>query len=134
MKDILTPRTVTHALSETTTVTQALRCEQTATFTRTPVYSGTIDNITGIIIKGQLYASERNGQGKIQLKEIKSCIYRISREFPILNLFDVFIKRREQLFLVEDKYGQTAGVVTLEDAIETLLGREIMDESDKVKW
>ena len=49
-----------------------------------------------------------------------------------MNLFDIFIKRHEQLFLVEDKYGQTAGVVTLEDAIETLLGREIVDESDKV--
>ncbi|HEY5715603.1 MAG TPA: CNNM domain-containing protein [Psychromonas sp.] len=132
VKDILTPRTVMHALPETTTVAQALQFEQTAIFTRIPVYSETIDNITGLIIKGQLYESERSGQGEAQLKEIKSPISRISSEFPVLNLFDVFIKRHEQLFLVEDKYGQTAGVVTLEDAIETLLGREIIDESDKV--
>ncbi|MFT7053155.1 MAG: CBS domain containing-hemolysin-like protein [Psychromonas sp.] len=132
VKDILTPRTVMHALPESTTVKQALGLANTAIFTRIPVYSDTIDNITGIIIKGQLYESERQGLGDIQLKEIKSPIYRISKDFPILNLFDVFIKRQEHLFLVEDQFGQTSGVVTLEDAVETLLGSEILDESDQV--
>ena len=51
----------------------------------------------------------------------------------MLRLLDLFIKRREHLFLVEDQFGQTAGIVTLEDAVETLLGREIMDESDTVE-
>lgn len=132
VKDILTPRTVMHALPESTTVKQALGLDKTAIFTRIPVYSETIDNITGIIIKGQLYECERQGQSDKQLKEIKSPIYRISKDFPILNLFDVFIKRQEHLFLVEDQFGQTSGVVTLEDAVETLLGREILDESDQV--
>ncbi|MFT6925541.1 MAG: CBS domain containing-hemolysin-like protein [Psychromonas sp.] len=132
VKDILTPRTMVHALPESTTVEQALALDKTAIFTRIPVYAETIDNITGFIIKGQLYESERRGQGAIRLKEIKSPIYRISGEFPLLNLFDIFIKRREHLFLVEDKFGQTSGVVTLEDAVESLLGREIVDESDQV--
>ena len=60
-------------------------------------------------------------------------IHRISESYPVLNLLDLFIKRHEQLFLVEDHFGQTAGVVTLEDAIETLLGREIVDESDNIE-
>lgn len=132
VKDILTPRTMMHALPESTTVKQALSLDKTAIFTRIPVYSETIDNITGIIIKGQLYESERQGKGDIELTEIKSPIYRISGDFPILNLFDVFIQRQEHLFLVEDRFGQTSGVVTLEDAVETLLGREILDESDQV--
>lgn len=132
VEDILTPRTVVHAVPETTTVEEALSFAQTAVFTRIPVYKESIDTITGMIMKGQLYECERHGQGDKQLKEIQLPIYRISKKFPVLNVLDLFIKRHEQLFLVEDQFGQTAGVVTLEDAIETLLGREIVDESDQV--
>ena len=60
-------------------------------------------------------------------------MHRVSGELPVLRLLDLFIKRREHMFLVEDEYGQTQGIVTLEDAVETLLGREIMDESDTVE-
>jgi CBS domain containing-hemolysin-like protein len=48
------------------------------------------------------------------------------------SLLDYFIKKRKHLFMVTDEFGQIAGVVTLEDAIETLLGREIIDETDTV--
>ena len=60
-------------------------------------------------------------------------IVRISEKLPVQQLLDMFIKHHAHLFLVEDEFGQTTGVVTLEDAIETLLGREIVDESDVVE-
>ena len=50
----------------------------------------------------------------------------------VLNMLDLLIKNHMHLVLVEDEFGQPAGIVTLEDAIETLLGREIMDERDTV--
>ena len=131
-KDILTPRTVVHALSEFITVKEALDAEETANFTRIPVFQGSTDTISGLIIKGDLYEYERQGRGDALLKSIKKPIHHISENYPVLNLLDAFIKRHEQLFLVNDHFGQTAGVVTLEDAVETLLGREIVDESDKV--
>ena len=59
-------------------------------------------------------------------------VYHVSENLPVLNLLDLFVKRREHLFVVRDSYGQTAGIVTMEDAIETLLGVEIMDEMDQV--
>jgi len=132
VKGILTPRTVVHALSEFITVKEALNSEQTANFTRIPVFQGNVDAVSGMIIKSDLYENERQGHGETLLKEIKMPIHHISENYPVLNLLDLFIKRHEQLFLVEDHFGQTAGVVTLEDAIETLIGREIVDESDKV--
>lgn len=132
-EDILTPRSVVHALDEKMTVSDALSAPQTANFTRIPVFAGSIDSIVGVIIKGQLYELERQGKGDVPLSEVKQTIHSISESLPVLPLLDVFIKRQEHIFLVEDHFGQTAGIVTLEDTIETFLGREIMDESDQVE-
>ena len=60
-------------------------------------------------------------------------IYAVPESKPIADLLDEFISRREHIFLVIDEYGGTAGIVTLEDAIETLLGVEIVDELDSVE-
>ena len=132
-EDILTPRSVVHALDENITVSEALEHEKTANFTRIPIYNDSVDQITGVIIKAHLYEHERQGKGDTKLAELASVISRVSENFPVLNLLDLFIKRHEHIFVVEDHLGQTAGVVTLEDAIETFLGREIVDESDQVE-
>jgi len=131
-KDILTPRTVVHALAKEVTITEALSNDKTANFTRIPVYDDAIDNICGLVLKVHLYENARQGQGQQSLKSIINPIGRVSESLPVLNLLDLFIKRHEHIFIVEDHFGQTAGVVTLEDAIETFLGREIVDESDEV--
>lgn len=131
--NILTPRSVVHALDQNMTISEALSEEQTANFTRIPTYLDSIDNITGVIIKGQLYEQEREGNGNKPLSEIMQPIHRVSENLPVLLLLDVFIKRSGHIFLVEDHFGQTAGLVTLEDVIETFLGREIVDESDQVE-
>ena len=132
-EDILTPRSVVHALPKDETISSAISKEKTANFTRIPIYEGSVDNIIGIIIKAQLFELERQGQGETTLETIASPIGRVSESLPVLKLLDMFIKRHEHLFVVEDHFGQTAGVVTLEDAIETFLGREIVDESDQVE-
>lgn len=132
-EDILTPRSVVHALAKEVTVSEAITNEKTANFTRIPVYDGTIDNIIGVVIKASLYENERQGNGALALSEIATPIWRVSESLPVLNLLDVFIKRSDHIFIVEDHFGQTAGVVSLEDVIETFLGREIVDESDQVE-
>jgi len=132
-ENILTPRTVVHALEQSTTVTEALEAEQTQVFTRIPIYKDNIDQVTGVILKTQLYEQQRQGHGDKTLAEIAAKLHRVSENLPVLQLLDLFIKRQEHLFLVEDHFGQTAGIVTLEDTIETFLGREIVDESDDVE-
>lgn len=131
-EQVYTPRTVVHMLSENMTVTEALNHPVTSQFTRMPVYGHTVDDIKGKVIKGDLFDAERNGRGDEPIVNVMLPILRVSEKLPVQQLIDMFIKNHMHLFLVEDEYGQTSGIVTLEDAIETLLGREIMDESDEV--
>lgn len=129
-EQICTPRSVVHAFDGTTTVSQALDHQLTEQFTRIPVYQGTIDQTVGVINNRNLLELERDGKGDETLSSIANPIHRVPRELPVLHLIDQFIDRHEHIFLVEDEYMQTSGIVTLEDAIETLLGREIIDETD----
>lgn len=129
-KEICTPRSVVHAFDLKTTITEALDHELTEQFTRIPVYNNTIDETVGVIINRKLLELEREGKGNESLEAIANPIHRVPKDLPVLHLIDQFIERQEHIFLVEDEYGQTTGIVTLEDGIETLLGKEIVDETD----
>lgn len=131
-EQILTPRTIVHMLPEEMTVKEALDHPLTRQFTRIPVYRDSMDDVSGKAIRVDLFDAERNGRGSAPLNEIAKPIIRVSEKLPVQTLLDQFIKNHMHLFLVEDEFGQTSGIVTLEDAIETLLGQEIMDESDAV--
>lgn len=132
-EQILTPRSVVHMLSAKLTVTEALNDPRTRQFTRIPIYASSTDEIKGKVIRADLFEAERNGDGDKLISEIAKPIGRVSEKLPVQNLLDRMIKHKTHQFLVEDEFGQTAGVVTLEDAIETLLGREIVDETDAVE-
>jgi len=132
-EQILTPRSVVFWLDEQTTVSMALESEQSKQFTRIPVYKDDIDDITGFVTNRDLFEVDREGHGHTKLIEYRKDLYRVAEQLPVQQLLDLFIRRREHIFLVVDEYGQTSGIVTLEDAIETLLGREIVDETDTVE-
>ena len=67
------------------------------------------------------------------LGELRRDISIINASKPIPEVFNTFIKQRNHIALVVDEFGNTIGIVTMEDIIETLLGLEIMDESDAVE-
>ncbi len=132
-EEVLTPRSVVHMLDENLTVSEVLDLPQTRQFARMPVYGKGIDDIKGKVLRVDLFEAERNGKGSELVKQFAKKITRVSEKLPVQQLLDQFIRNRAHLFLVEDEFGQTAGIVTMEDAIETLLGREILDERDTVE-
>ncbi|CAM1349508.1 MULTISPECIES: CNNM domain-containing protein [Tenacibaculum] len=131
-KHIMTPRTVLKSADENQTIQSFFDEHKALRFSRIPVYSENPDTITGYFLKDQLLLSLINNKGNEPLKSIKRDIIIADRELSIPNLFDKLIEQREHLALVVDEFGTVSGLVTQEDVIETLLGFEIMDESDNV--
>ena len=131
-KDIMTPRTVVFAFDSKTTLKEALLNDNLYVYSRIPVYNESIDDIAGVVFKQTILEKRVKKKKKTLLKDIMVPVHKVPENISVSTLFDMFIRMKMHLFVVQDEYGQTSGVVTLEDALETLLGIEIVDEMDQV--
>ena len=131
-KDVMTPRTVMKAEDETTTVEDFFNKNMNLRFSRIPIYSENPDNIVGLVLKDEIFREMALDNGSKNLSELKRDIIVVGRNLPIPKLFTKLVESRNHMALVVDEYGSVSGIVTMEDVIETLLGLEIMDESDNV--
>ncbi|MGJ8745925.1 CNNM domain-containing protein [Polaribacter sp.] len=132
VKDVMTPRSVLEIADETQTINDFYTEHKKLSFSRIPVFSENPDNIKGYFLKDNLLEAIINGDGDATLATIKRDIVITERDLSIPDLFDKLIKVKEHIALVVDEYGSVSGLVSQEDVIETLLGLEIMDESDNV--
>ncbi len=130
VKDIMTPRTVMKIASEDMKIQDFYDENSNLKFSRIPLFEDTSDDIKGYFLKDQLLESIINGKGSNTLKTIIREILITERKAPIKPLFDNLIEKHEHIALVVDEFGSVSGIVTQEDIIETLLGLEIVDESD----
>lgn len=130
---IMTPRNVVYMLQKDMTVEEVMEKHPRLRFGRIPIYANGPDEIAGQVLRSRLYESFRDEKGKQQLKDIAHPIHALPETATVAQALNQFVQRREHLFHVVDEYGGTAGIVTLEDAIETLLGVEIVDETDLVE-
>ena len=131
-KDIMTPRTVVFAFDSKTTLKEALLNDNLYVYSRIPVYNESIDDIAGVVFKQTILEKRVKKKKKTLLKDIMVPVHKVPENISVSTLFDMFIRMKMHLFIVQDEYGQTSGVVTLEDALETMLGIEIVDEMDQV--
>jgi CBS domain containing-hemolysin-like protein len=129
-RDIMTPRTVVFALRETLTVAETLAAHQDLRFSRIPVYGKDDDDVTSFVLKSDILLRAAQQQGDIPLSDLKRPILIVPPDLPLRDLFERLMNERAHLALVVDEYGGTAGLVTMEDLVETLLGLEIVDETD----
>jgi len=130
IKEILTPRTVVFGLDGNRTIKDIVENESAIfKFSRVPVYDESIENTTGIVMTKKIFQQALQDDN-VTLNSIKKDIFKISENLPVSKALDLFIKKKEHMFLVLDGYDQTEGIVTLEDCVETILGVEIVDESD----
>jgi CBS domain containing-hemolysin-like protein len=99
------------------------------TFSRIPVYNDSIEEVTGIVLTKEIFRQSMVDD-TVSISTIQDDIFSINENLPVEKALDMFINKRQHMFLVTDSYDQTEGILTLEDCVETLLGLEIMDESD----
>jgi CBS domain containing-hemolysin-like protein len=131
-KDILTPRSVVFTLSEHMHLKDVVDLDEVYIHTRIPIYSEDKDSISGFVLNYEILRLGVEDSLDTEISNLSKPIHRVSENIPVLYLLNLFIKREEQIFLVEDSFSQFVGIVTLEDAVETLLGAEIVDEVDRV--
>lgn len=131
-KDIMTPRTVMKLENEATTIKTFFEINSNLRFSRIPVFTNDPDNITGLVLKDEVFKEMAMDNGFKTLADIKRKIIVVKRNMAIPKLFELLVESKNHMALVVDEYGTVSGLVTMEDVIETLLGFEIMDESDNI--
>lgn len=138
VRHIMTPRTVIVSAQEDMTMTDFFRDFPDLRFSRIPIYSTNLDDIQGFILKEEVLYKIIDNKGHLPLKSVLRKIQVVPEHMAIPTLFNRLLEQQEQIALVVDEYGGTAGLISMEDIIETLLGMEIIDELDQVadlqKW
>ncbi|MBX3018956.1 MAG: DUF21 domain-containing protein [Bdellovibrionaceae bacterium] len=132
VSDIMTPRSVFFALESEETVEEVHLRHKPIRFSRIPVYHDNLDHVVGITMRWRIHEALSNDQHSLKIKDITTPISTVSERMTVSGLLDFFIRKKEHLALAVDEYGIVTGLVSLEDAIETLLGVEIVDELDNV--
>lgn len=131
VSNIMTPRVVVVTASEDMTLKEFMEHKEFFHFSRIPIYKSHKDQITGYVLRSQIFEHLAEDQFTITLKSLKRDILTYSKSTTLFNAWDQMLSQREHLSLIVDEYGGMDGIVTLEDIIESLLGFEIVDEKDK---
>ncbi len=129
-KDIMTPRVVAFSLDAEMQVDDAIDRVRSVGFSRIPIYKGHSENISGYVLRRHLYSVDSENGGK-RIQSLATPISFVPETANCLTLLNQFLKHRWHIAMVTDEYGGLAGLVTLEDLVETLLGSEIVDETDR---
>jgi CBS domain containing-hemolysin-like protein len=130
VESIMTPRTVVTFLRNNLSVEEICRDLKNIPFARLPVYGETIDDIVGIVRRRDILEANSEGRSDLTMADLMADALFIPETASGLQALQQFMKKHQQIALVVDEYGSTAGVITMEDIVEHLLGEEIYEESD----
>ena len=127
---VMTPRTVMSFVLVDDTVQAAMDKNPIMVHGRLPVFDGEIDQPVGLVLRSEIYRNAAADEHQVTMSSLMRDIVRVREHTNLDDLLDIFLARKEQLALVQDQFGATLGLVTMEDVIETILGVEIVDEKD----
>ena len=130
LSEIMTPRTVVTFLNEADTVGEVSKHYKVIPFARIPVFRDSMDDIVGIVRRRDIMQATAEDRDNVLIGDLMTAIPFIPETASALDALQLFLREHQQLALVVDEFGSTAGVVTMEDVIEHLIGREIYEATD----
>ena len=131
-EDVMTPRTVVFALQRDLTLDEVMEQYPEIPFSRIPIYGRDRDDVNGFVLKTDILLQKLRGHGKKPLTELRRDICAVPETASLEQVSDQLLTHKLHLLLVLDEFGGLAGVVSLEDVVETLIGIEIVDEADQI--
>jgi len=131
VRKVMTPRQVVFSLAADKTLGETLEERGNWPFSRVPLYDKNKDNWIGIVLRRDAYNKLAEGHRDIKLRQLMRPLLLIPDSLTLDKLLLRFLKQRGHIVGVVDEWGAIAGVVSLEDVLEEILGREIVDEYDE---
>lgn len=131
--DVMTPRTVVVGAWATLTIREFYDKFDNSPFSRYPIFGETRDQVLGYVLKDMVYKAIIEKRDDEPVLSLVRDILTVPQDTSLHHLIDRMLERREPVALVVDEFGGMEGLVTMEDAMETLLGLEIMDEMDSTQ-
>jgi CBS domain containing-hemolysin-like protein len=132
VEHIMTPRTVLFALPEDETVGAVTQQHHKSPFSRIPVYRDSLDDVTGYVLRDEILLHAAQDEFDVRLLELRRDVKVVPQTMHLPELFEDMLEERVHIAVALDRFGGTAGIVTVEDVLETLIGMEIVDEADRV--
>jgi CBS domain containing-hemolysin-like protein len=130
IREIMTPRTVIVSLDAGMPVKDAVKAVDGKGLTRFPIYEEDREDIVGYIMIHDLYSSKNLKTPEAPVKTLAKPISFVPQTTDCLTLLTRSLTQRTHIYIVVDEFGGVAGLITLEDLLETMLGDEIVDEMD----
>lgn len=131
--EVMTPRTVIEHVPGDTKLGDAVMGRDNFPFSRMPVTGENIDEITGFVLTRELLVAALRDEKDRPVSDFARALPRVPEDTDLDSLMDLLMGQDAHIAVVEDNYGGTAGLVTMEDILETLLGSEIVDEHDEAE-
>ncbi len=132
VSNAMTPRSVVFVLPEALTISEYFQQHHQQSFSRIPVFAEDRAQPTGFVLRSDLILAKARDEHDRSLREFRRKLPAILDAHTLSQALDEMMRLRAHMLLVVDEYGAMHGLLTLEDALEMLLGVEIVDESDRV--
>jgi CBS domain containing-hemolysin-like protein len=133
-KEVMTPKTVIFSLNINEKIDDIIKIPELQNYTRIPVWEGKSidDGVKGYVLTRDIYHAALSHKFEGTTRDFLRDINFVFENESLDDVLEMFLKKRKHMFIVVDEYGGIAGLISMEDVLEYILGEEIVDEVDNI--